>query len=219
MIKAIIFDLDGVIVSTDDFHYMAWKQIALEQGIYFDKTINHRLRGVSRMESLEIILSNSNRSYTMEEKLSLAKEKNDYYVSLLGQLSKKDILPRVISTLKWLKHRNYKIAIGSSSKNAKTILQKLDILEWFDVIVDGNDLSFSKPHPQVFNLAAERLHLSSVDCAVVEDAEAGIEAAKSANMIVFGMGEASKYAKTDHPIQFIDEIIPHLTTRSKTPLS
>lgn len=206
MIKGIIFDLDGVIVSTDDLHYMAWKKIASQENIPFDKTINHQLRGVSRMESLEIILSKANRAYSTEEKQMLAKEKNDYYVSLLDQLSQKDILPGVLSTLEWLKRHEYKIAIGSSSKNAKTILKKIGLYDLFDVITDGNDITNSKPHPEVFTKAGLRLGLLKEECAVVEDAEAGIDAAKAAGMYAFGVGPASHYEKTDCSLHFLDDI-------------
>lgn len=206
MIKGIIFDLDGVIVSTDDLHFMAWKKIASQEGIVFDRTINHQLRGVSRMESLEIILSKSNKKYTMDEKLALAKIKNDYYVRLLDQLSQKDILPGVTHLLDWLKQTQIKTAIGSSSKNAKTILRKIGLYEMFDHITDGNDILHSKPNPEVFLKAAHALGLENSLCAVVEDAEAGIEAAKAAGMYAFGIGPASTYHKTDCPLTFIDEI-------------
>ncbi len=206
MIKGIIFDLDGVIVSTDDLHFMAWQRIATQENIHFDRTINHQLRGVSRMESLEIILSRSTKIYTEEEKQILAKTKNDYYVSLLDQLSQKDILPSVVSTLEWLKKSGFKIAIGSSSKNAKTILKKIGLFDLFDNITDGNDITNSKPHPEVFIKAGIGLGLFSHECAVVEDAEAGIDAAKAASMYAFGIGPASHYSKTDYAITFLDEI-------------
>jgi len=206
MLKAIIFDLDGVIVSTDDLHYMAWKKIAVQEGIPFDQTINHQLRGVSRMESLEIIISGSSKTYSLEEKQKLAKTKNDYYVTLLDQLSPQDILPGVASTLAWLKNHNFKIAIGSSSKNAKTILSKIGLINMFDVIIDGNDIQKSKPDPEVFLKASIALNYTPQECAVVEDAEAGIEAAKSANMFAIGIGPAAKYNKTDCSIERVDEL-------------
>lgn len=207
MIKGLIFDLDGVIVSTDDLHYMAWKKIALEEGIPFDKSINHKLRGVSRMASLDIILSKAEKAYTEAEKIKLATIKNDYYVALLEQLSQNDILPQVVPTLTKLRKLGYKLAIGSSSRNAKKILTKLGITDLFDVIVDGNDIFNSKPDPEVFLKAAERLGLDPIECVVIEDAESGIEASIQSHMISFGIGEASRYNKTHFPINNIAEIL------------
>lgn len=207
MIKGLIFDLDGVIVSTDDLHYMAWKKIALEEGIPFDKSINHKLRGVSRMASLEIILSKAEKVYTEAEKIKLATIKNNYYVALLEQLSQNDILPQVVPTLTKLRKLGYKLAIGSSSRNAKKILSKLCITDLFDVIVDGNDIINSKPDPEVFLKAAERLGLDPIECVVIEDAESGIEASIQSHMIAFGIGEASRYNKTHFPIKNIAEIL------------
>ena len=207
MIKGIIFDLDGHIVSTDDFHYRAWQKLTLEEGIPFDKAINHQLRGVSRMASLDIILSNASKTYTSLEKQALANIKNSYYVSLLNQLSQKDILSNVIPTLIKLKKLGYKLAIGSSSKNAKTILNKLQITDMFDVIVDGNDITHSKPHPEVFLKAAEKLGLEPIECIVIEDAEAGIEAAIEGHMITFGLGEASRFTKTHFSLNNISDIL------------
>lgn len=207
MIKGLIFDLDGVIVSTDDLHYMAWKKIALEEGIPFDKFINHKLRGVSRMASLEIILSKAEKVYTEAEKIKLATIKNNYYVALLEQLSQNDILPQVVPTLTKLRKLGYKLAIGSSSRNAKKILTKLGITDLFDVIVDGNDIINSKPDPEVFLKAAERLGLDPIECVVIEDAESGIEASIQSHMIAFGIGEASRYNKTHFPIKNIAEIL------------
>lgn len=207
MIKGLIFDLDGVIVSTDDLHYMAWKKIALEEGIPFDKSINHKLRGVSRMASLEIILSKAEKAYTEAEKIKLATIKNNYYVALLEQLSQNDILPQVVPTLTKLRKLGYKLAIGSSSRNAKKILSKLGITDLFDVIVDGNDIINSKPDPEVFLKAAERLGLDPIECVVIEDSESGIEASIQSHMIAFGIGEASRYNKTHFPIKNIAEIL------------
>lgn len=191
MIKAVIFDLDGVIVSTDEYHYQAWKQISDAEGIEFDRTINEQLRGVSRMESLEIILSQADRQYTPEQKDDLASGKNKIYRNLLDTLSERDILPGVQTLLSDLKARQVKIAIGSSSKNTPVILKKIGLENTFDVVVDGNDIRHSKPDPEVFLLAAEKLGLSPSDCVVVEDAEAGIAAAIAAGMKVIGVGTAA----------------------------
>ena len=181
-IKAVIFDLDGVIVSTDDCHFKAWKKMADEEGICFDRTINERLRGVSRMESLEIILEKSEKEYTEEEKLQLATRKNTYYVEFIKSLTPDNILPGVMDTLKNLKDNGIKIAIGSSSKNTPIILKQIGLDDYFGAVSDGNNITKSKPDPEVFIKAAEKLSIECSDCMVVEDADAGIEAAKRAGM-------------------------------------
>lgn len=196
-IKAVIFDLDGVIVSTDEYHYQAWLHIAKEEGIPFDREVNEALRGVSRMESLEIMLRNSSKSYSEQEKLSMAERKNTMYRQLLDQLSPSHILPGVLPLLDALKAAGIKIAIGSSSKNARTILNKINLAHVFDAIVDGTDIQNSKPHPEVFLTAAQRLGVEPADCLVVEDAEAGIDAAAAADMKSLGVGFAARYAKAD----------------------
>lgn len=201
--KAFIFDLDGVIVSTDDLHFLAWKHMADLEGIYFDQNINHRLRGVSRLASLEIILEQAKKSYTDVEKQNLCELKNRYYVSLLETLSSKDILPGVLPTLEYLKKKGYLLAIGSSSKNARIILDKIGLTEYFDVISDGNNITKSKPDPEVFLKAMTMLGLTHRDCAVVEDAEAGIDAANHAQMVSIGVGPASVYQKTQIKLQNI----------------
>ncbi len=182
MISAVIFDLDGVIVSTDECHYMAWKQMADEEGIYFDKEINNRLRGVSRMESLEIVLERSTKSYSDDEKQSLAARKNGYYVEYIKKLTPQDILPGVMRNLELLKENGIKIAIGSSSRNTPIILKQIGLSDYFDVVSDGNNIKNSKPDPEVFLKAAEFLGISPHNCMIVEDADAGIIAGKRANM-------------------------------------
>ena len=189
--KAIIFDLDGVICFTDEYHYQAWKAIADEKGIYFDKEINNRLRGVSRMESLEIILERFDGTLTQEEKEELAAKKNNVYVDLLKNMSEKDLSLEVKETLLKLKEMGIRLAIGSSSKNAKFILGRLGITEYFDAISDGTNITNSKPDPEVFAKAAEFLGLEPVECLVVEDAEAGIQAACGGHFDSAGLGEAA----------------------------
>ena len=197
-IKAVIFDLDGVIVSTDDYHYRAWKVMADEEGIYFDKTINERLRGVSRMESLEIILEKADKEYTNEEKIQMAEKKNSLYRELLNELTPKDILPGVMKVLEDLKAKNIKIAIGSSSKNTPMILGKIGLKDYFDAVADGNDIKNSKPDPEVFLLAARKVGMEAKECLVVEDADAGVEAALAGNMKVLAVGYASINPKADY---------------------
>lgn len=188
MIQAVIFDLDGVIVSTDECHYQAWKRMAEEENIPFNRTINERLRGVSRMESLDIILENSAREYSNKEKAKLAARKNSYYVELIQSLSENDLLPGALHTLRSLRENRIKIAIGSSSKNTPLIMKRLGIESMFDGVADGNDISRSKPDPEVFLLAAQKLGMSPSDCLVVEDADSGVEAALRAGMKVLGVG-------------------------------
>ena len=196
-ISAVIFDLDGVIVSTDEYHYQAWKQISDQENIYFDREINERLRGVSRMESLDIILSHSNKVYSQSEKGLLAQRKNDIYCELLNKLSPNDILPGVINLLISLKARDIKVAIGSSSKNTPFILDQIGLASNFDAIADGNSIKNSKPDPEVFLLAAKMLGVEPEACVVIEDAEAGIDAAKAAGMKAVGIGSAAKCLNAD----------------------
>ena len=182
MIKAVIFDLDGVIVSTDDCHYEAWKKMADEEGIYFDKTINNRLRGVSRMESLEIVLERAEKEYSEEEKLQLAERKNGYYKEVITKLTPNDILPGAKENLEELRKNGIKIAIGSSSKNTPVILKQIGLDNYFDAVSDGNNITNSKPDPEVFLKAADMLSIPYGECMIVEDADAGIEAGKRAGM-------------------------------------
>ena len=192
MIKGVIFDLDGVIVSTDELHYQGWKYMADSEGIYFDREINERLRGVSRMESLEIILEKATKTYTDAQKEHLAMLKNDYYRELLATLSPNDILAGVQDVLLGLKTAGVKIAIGSSSKNTPVILKQIGLDKTFDAVSDGNNITNSKPDPEVFLIAAEWLGLQPEVCLVVEDAEAGITAALAANMKTLAVGSAAK---------------------------
>ncbi len=206
-ILAVIFDLDGVIVTTDELHYEAWKYMAEKEGIHFDKLINNRLRGVSRMESLDIILEKANRTYDLDEKHALAQIKNDYYVSLLKHLTPKDILKDVVRVINKLKERGIKVAIGSSSKNTPVILKQIGLDQVFDTIVDGNDIVYSKPHPEVFLKAAERLNIDPKHCAVVEDAEAGIVAANRAGMTSIAVSDAKKSELARYRIDELEEIL------------
>lgn len=208
--KGIIFDLDGVIVSTDHYHYLAWKDMANSINIDFNEKTNDRLRGVSRRESLEIILSLGNISLPEEKKLELMNKKNNYYVSLLDNISSKDILPGVLELLNYLKNNNYKVAIGSSSKNTKKILEKIGLLYSFDAIADGTDIINSKPAPDVFLVASKKLNLNPSECMVIEDAIAGIEAAKAAGMFAVGIKDATNCNLCDLKISSMQDIIYYL---------
>lgn len=192
-IQAVIFDLDGVIVSTDEYHFQAWRQLAVAHGVPFDRDDNERLRGVSRMESLEIILEKSEAAYSDAEKQAMAEAKNTIYRESLAELNPGNILPGVTEMLDALRKRGVKIAIGSSSKNAATILAAIGLANDFDSVVDGTHISRSKPDPEVFTLAALGLGILSSRCLVVEDAEAGVEAGVSAGMRVLGVGPASTH--------------------------
>ena len=205
--KAFIFDLDGVIVSTDSLHYRAWKALADSEGIYFDEEINHRLRGVSRMESLEIILERATRTYTDEEKVAMAERKNGIYRELLQVLTPSDRLAGVTETLDALRAQGYKLAIGSSSKNTPIILEKIGYSGYFDAISDGNNIKNSKPDPEVFLKAAEFLQLQPSECFVVEDAEAGITAAKAGGFTAIGIGAAAEDPNADYAIQTFADLL------------
>lgn len=190
MYKGYIFDLDGVIVHTDRYHFAAWKKLADEEGIYFDEKINDRLRGVSRMDSLDIVLERAQKSYTRSEKESMAERKNEAYRSYLLQMTPADVSEEVRDTLRRLKAAGAKLAIGSSSKNAGLILRRVELYDFFDAVADGNDITRSKPDPEVFLLAARRLGLAPEDCVVTEDARAGIEAALAGGFAAAAIGDA-----------------------------
>lgn len=198
-VKVIIFDLDGVICFTDEYHYLAWKEMADDMGVYFDREINNRLRGVSRMASLDIILERySGPALSEEEKLALATKKNDIYRSLLSRMSPADLSDEVKNTLDALRAKGLKLAIGSSSKNAPFILERIGLAGYFDAISDGNNISRSKPDPEVFLKAAEFLSLAPAECLVVEDAIAGAEAGHAGGFEVACVGDASEAKAGDY---------------------
>lgn len=212
--KGIIFDLDGVIVFTDKFHYQAWKVIADEMGIYFDEQINHRLRGVSRMDSLEIILERyEGAPLSREEKNALAEKKNNIYRDLLKTMSPSDVNEEVRKTLAELRSRGVKIALGSSSKNARFILEKVDLVNLFDAISDGTNITKSKPDPEVFSMAAQFLGLQPQECLVVEDADAGIEAAVAGGMHPVGIGEAVANEKAEYKLNTFSDLLKFIKVK------
>lgn len=212
--KAFIFDLDGVIVFTDKLHYQAWKKIADDMGIYFDSTINNRLRGVSRAESLEIILERYNGTLSADQKIKLMNEKNNIYRELLATMTPSDVSDEVKQTLKELQDLGFKLAIGSSSKNTKFILEKVGLINTFNAISDGNNISNSKPHPEVFLKAGEFLGEQPSECIVVEDAYAGIDAAKAAKMTAVAIGDAYTYDKADYKIKSFKELLELSTNKN-----
>ena len=210
MVKGVIFDLDGVLVSTDELHYEAWKAMADREGVCFDREINQRLRGVSRMDSLEIILERSERAYSPAEKDELAAYKNGLYVTLLDTLTEENVLPGVHEVLAALAGRGVLLAVGSSSKNAKKILEKTGLTGHFQAVADGTDIVRSKPDPEVFLCAAKKLGLAPAECAVVEDARAGIEAAFAGGMLACAVGDACGSDKADIRLDSISELTEKL---------
>lgn len=204
--QGVIFDLDGVLCTTDRFHYQAWQQTAREVRAPFDETINQRLRGVSRMESLEIILEGSSLTLSPEEKTRLAEEKNDRYRALLGQLTPADMEDDVRETLRALRAAGLKLAVGSSSRNAGFILHQLQAEDLFDGVCDGTQITRSKPDPEVFLRAAGLLGLPPADCLVVEDAPAGLEAARAGGMDCAVIGDAEMPFPPTYSIRRLDEL-------------
>ncbi len=198
MIKAAIFDLDGVLVTTDFLHFEAWKKLGEEIGITnFTKEDNIRQRGVSRMASLEILLEKTDVEYSDEQKEELADRKNDYYRKSLETLSEKDVLPGAKVVLEFFKRKGIKTAVGSASKNAPAILEKTGLIPLLDAVACGLDVAKSKPDPEVFLKVAEKLGVEPEECMVFEDADAGIEAAKNGNMFAFAIGAAKENKKAD----------------------
>lgn len=187
--KAFIFDLDGVIVDTAKYHFLAWQKLAQELGIEFTPEHNEDLKGVSRVRSLEIILSLGNIQATQEEKDKWLFDKNELYLSYLIDMDQSELLPGILDVLKFLKENNQYIALGSASKNARPILEKTEIMHYFDAIVDGNDVTNAKPDPEVFLRACQLLFVSPEDSIVFEDSVAGVQAANSARMKSIGIGD------------------------------
>ena len=210
MIQAIIFDLDGVLLSTDELHYAAWKSVAEELQIPFDRQVNNRLRGVSRMASLDIILENGGLILSPAEKEAVATRKNDRYRALLMTLTPDSVSPEVRKTLSALKERGLRLAVGSSSKNTKLILSQTDLGRYFDAVSDGTNITRSKPDPEVFLKAAAFLGLPPSACAVVEDAVAGIDAANTGGFLSIGLSDASTYPKTKISISYLSDLLRHI---------
>ena len=197
MIKACIFDLDGVIVDTAHYHYLAWKRLANELGTDLSLEDNERLKGVSRMHSLEIILQMGGINRSLHDKELLANKKNSWFVDYLERMAPEEIFPGVKDLIQELKAKGLKVGLASSSKNAKTVLQLLHIQNLFDVVVDGTMITHSKPHPEIFLLAAEKLNLPADECLVFEDAESGVEAAIAAGMKCVGVGSPKQLGKAN----------------------
>lgn len=214
-VKAIIFDLDGVICFTDEYHYQAWKKMADDLGVYFDREINNRLRGVSRMESLEIVLERYNGpALSAPMKEALATKKNTIYRESLRQMSPSDLPPEVKATLNGLREKGLKLAIGSSSKNTPFILERIGLGNFFDAVSDGNNITHSKPDPEVFLKAAAFLELAPEECLVVEDAVSGAQAGHAGGFLVACVGDASQVGAGDYNLSGISDLLK-LTNLSK----
>ena len=206
--EGVIFDLDGVICFTDHYHYLAWKALADSLGIDFDETKNDRLRGVSRMESLEIVLEGYHGPALSEaEKIALADKKNSLYRESLQTMTPKDLSDDVRRTLHTLRERGLKLAIGSSSKNAPLILERIGLAGFFDAVSDGNNIQRSKPDPQVFTMAAQMLHLEPGKCLVVEDALAGLQAAARGGFDSAGLGPAAESGKATYSLSAFSDLL------------
>ena len=205
--KGIIFDLDGVIVSTDEQHYLGWQALADKLGIPFSREVNNRFRGVSRMACMDILEEIGGKCYSDQEKLVYATWKNDYYRNLLAELTPADLSTEVKSTLDALRAKGVKLAIGSSSKNAKFILERIGLADYFDAISDGTNISRSKPDPEVFLNAAEFLGLKPAECLVVEDATAGVDAAHAGGMKAAVVGDAAAKAYGDYILGSFSELL------------
>ncbi|MEW6179416.1 MAG: beta-phosphoglucomutase [Chloroflexota bacterium] len=216
MIRAFLFDLDGVLTDTSEFHYLAWKRLADELGLPFDREKNEALRGVSRRESLLLLLNG--RPAGEEQMEEWMERKNRYYIEYVSRMTPANLLPGALELLKELHQGGYKVAIVSSSKNTPLVLERLQIGEWLDAVVDGNAPARSKPAPDLFLLAAGRLGVEPAECLVIEDAEAGIVAGKAAGMRTLGLGPIERVGSADFHLPDLNgvtlarlrEIIPDL---------
>lgn len=205
-IKACLFDLDGVLVDTAKYHYLAWKRLADELGFEFTEQDNERLKGVSRMASLDILLSVGGVELDEAAKLELAERKNNWYFDMISKMDDSEILPGALEFLKDCRENGLKVALGSASKNAMTILNNTGLTPYFDAIIDGTRTTSAKPDPEVFTLGAAELGVSPDECVVFEDAEAGIEAAQRAGMRSVGIGSPLTLGKANLVISSLGDI-------------
>ncbi len=198
LIKAVLFDLDGVIVDTSNHHFLAWKKLCLKFGHNLTETENEFIKGLSREESLIKIIDFANLSFSEEKFNQYLIKKNSYYLDLINTISPKNILPGVKIFLNYLKKKSIKTSLCSSSKNAKLVLKKLDLISFFDFIIDGNDIKMGKPNPEIFLTASKKLKMKPKNCLVFEDAQSGIDAANNAGMVVFGIGNKNNLKNLDY---------------------
>lgn len=204
--KGFIFDLDGVIVDTAKYHFLAWKKLANDLGIDFTEVENEQLKGVSRVKSLEKILAWGNKTLSEKDFNQQMAKKNEDYLSHIAKMDESEILPDVPKILNFLSKNNQPISLGSASKNARTILERVNLKEQFDAIVDGNDVTKAKPDPEVFLIAAKLLEIDPKNCIVFEDSVAGVEAANIANMISIGIGSEDVLGYADYVFKDFTEI-------------
>ncbi|CAI8378411.1 MAG: Beta-phosphoglucomutase [Polaribacter sp. SA4-10] len=204
--RGYIFDLDGVIVDTAKYHFLAWKKLANSIGIDFSQEQNEQLKGVSRVRSLEKILAWGNKTISAAHFTRLMTSKNDDYLLHVHEMSESEILPDVIKILNFLSDESQPVALGSASKNARLILNKVNLIDKFEAIVDGTNVSKAKPDPEVFLIAAKQLEMIPEDCIVFEDSVAGVQAANSANMISIGIGDAKILHEADYVFRDFTEI-------------
>lgn len=204
--KGVIFDLDGVIVDTAKFHFLAWQKLANDLGFDITEAQNEQLKGVSRVSSLEKILEWGNVKLSQDKFMEQMAVKNDNYLTYIGSMTKRDILPGVGIMIDYLSENSIPFALGSASKNARTILEKTDLIQRFNAVVDGNDVSKAKPNPEVFLIAAEKINISSENCIVFEDSVAGVQAANIANMTSIGIGQKSTLHEAHYVFKDFTEI-------------
>jgi len=204
----VIFDLDGVIVDTAKYHFIAWRETARKLDFDFTEEHNEQLKGVSRVKSLDLILNLAGKKITESEKEVYLVEKNEHYLSLISEMGKEEILPGMAEFLDYLKSKGIPFSLGSASKNAKLILKSLDLLDLFDAIVDGNDVSKAKPDPEVFLIAADKISVAPEHCVVIEDAIAGVEAANAAGMMSIGIGDREHLSHADYVLSSTSELTP-----------
>ena len=207
MIQGICFDLDGVLVQTDNLHYLAWKGLADRLGIPFDRAQGDRCRGISRMESLEIVLEHTDHIYSAEEKERFAQEKNEAYRAMLARLSPSDLPADVLPTLRELRRRGYRLALASGSKNAGLILARTGLGRYLDAAADGRCITRSKPDPEIFLTAAQMLGLPPERCAAVDDAVAGIQAGRAAGMVTVALGDSAAHRAGDYDLERFGQLL------------
>ena len=205
-LKGFIFDLDGVITDTAEYHYLGWKKLADEEGMEFDREFNEKFRGVSRMECLDLLLEANGREVTPEERKELADRKNNYYQEYLESISSENLLEGIEEILQRVKEAGYKMAIASASKNTKIVVDKLNIEDMFDTISDGYSVKNSKPAPDLFLHTAEKMELNPKECVVFEDAKAGIDAALAANMTAVGIGPEKRVGHAHYRFDTVKDI-------------
>ncbi|OIQ30088.1 MAG: beta-phosphoglucomutase [Bacteroidetes bacterium MedPE-SWsnd-G2] len=206
MMRGYIFDLDGVIVDTAKYHFKAWQSLAKKVGVSFDEAQNEQLKGVSRVKSLEKILAWGNTTVSDDEFVSLMASKNEEYLEFIAEMDESEILPNVTEILQLLKSKGHPIALGSASKNAKIILERVNLLHMFDVLVDGNSVTTAKPDPEVFLKAAQGLGVKPDDCVVFEDSVAGVQAANTGGMISVGVGSPDVLSEADVVVKDFTEL-------------